>query len=311
MQVFRLMGGPDKVIAFDELPERLTQGFELCKADGFPRHWKEWLGKKENVIKIPPEMDVFTKQVRTFTPIIEKDHYFYLVDWNLRPVVERWDAICDFVKRVVPKDFRLTENLEEMAIPLASNKSDGVSIEPEQVVVIPIPLEFQEKAVKIESVPGGTSRKHSIESMNGKNANMQQVQGLGSDQRTGILQSLSQSEHEELAKVTSSCGTSTEKDELQSLYTRLREEGKDHKDALLALWQSKESSASRGLQQASSGDVDVSKVSHESPQRSSGKQKQVVKCDEAGCSFEAEGSYAKNSVRFHKNKKHPKIAASA
>ncbi len=184
----------------------MTEGFEPCKADGFPRHWKEWLGKRDILIKIPPEMDVFTKQVRKFDPIVETDYFFYLVDWNLRPVVERWENICDFVKRVVPKDFRLKENLEEMALPLAANKTDGVTLEPEDVVIIPIPLEFQEKNVKI---------------------------------------------------------------------------------------------------------ITTKEVDQNVPRRNSEKAKQIVKCDEEGCSFESEGSYAKNSVRMHKNKRHPKVETSA
>lgn len=165
-QVFRLMGMPDKVIAFDELPERFLQGFELCKAEGFPRHWKEWLGKSKNVIKVPPEMDVFTKQVRKFDPIVEEDCFFYLVDWNLGPVVQRWQDICDFVRRVVPKDFRLAEKIDSMALPLASNKTDSVTLEPEDVVVIPIPLEFQEKKDNIVSKPEVDKLKEELESKN-------------------------------------------------------------------------------------------------------------------------------------------------
>lgn len=148
-QVFRIMGMPDTVIAFDELPERLLEGFELCKADAFPRHWKEWVGKLKKITKIPPEKDVFTGQVRRFDPIVEEDAYFYLVDRTLNPVMDKWKDIQDFVRRVVPKDFRLAENLDSMALPLAPNKTDGVTLDPEEVVVIPIPLEFQEKKAKL------------------------------------------------------------------------------------------------------------------------------------------------------------------
>lgn len=153
-QVFRLMGAPDKIIAFDELPARLVKGIELCRADGFPRHWKEWLGKTSSKLRVNPEIDPLTKQVRTYPEIDETDYYFYLIDWNLRPSCEKWDDICDFAKRVVAKDVRLTDKISDMAKPLAPNKTDGISLEPEDVVVIPIPLEFQEKSVKIVSPSG-------------------------------------------------------------------------------------------------------------------------------------------------------------
>lgn len=168
IQVFRLMGMPDKVIAFDELPERLLKGFEMCRADGFPRHWKEWLGKRELLTKIPPEKDPMTGLVRTFEPIREQDSFFYLVDWNLMPVIEKWKEVCDFVKQHVSKDVRLTDKIDDMAKPLAANKTDGVTLEPEEVVVIPIPLEFQEKNVGLLTPSGQEIKKTSSETANCK-----------------------------------------------------------------------------------------------------------------------------------------------
>lgn len=144
MQVFRLMDLPDKVIAFDALPKRLTEGFELCPAEGFPRHWKEWMGKTERVIKVPPERDPITQQVRKFEPIYEKDYFFYLVDWRRGPVEEKWREVCEFVKTHVSKDTRLKENIADMALPLAANKTDSVTLEPEDVPIIQIAAEYQE-----------------------------------------------------------------------------------------------------------------------------------------------------------------------
>lgn len=148
MDVFRLMNMPDRVIAFDQLPKRLLSGFEMCRADGFPKDWKQWLGKKKKLTKIPPEKDMLTGQVRYFDPIIEEDCFFYLVDWTVGPIVERWKEICDFVRQHVPKDFRLMEKIEDMAKPLAANKTDGVTLEVEEVTIIPIPVEFQEIEIK-------------------------------------------------------------------------------------------------------------------------------------------------------------------
>jgi len=138
MHVFRLMGMPDKIIAFDGLPDELVEGFEMLSAEGFPRHWKEWLGKRERIIKVPPERDPITGQIRKYEPIVEQDNYFYVVDWMIRPVVEKWQAICDYVRQNVSKDFRLAERIETMAKPLAPDKVSAISLEPEDVVVIPV-----------------------------------------------------------------------------------------------------------------------------------------------------------------------------
>lgn len=141
MQVLRLMNMPDRVIAFDELPERLLSGLEMCRADGFPRHWKEWVGKKEKITAIPPEKDLLTGAVRRFDPIVEQDYFFYLVDWTIQSNEEKWAEICDYVRQNVNKEFRLMDKIEDMAKPLAGNKSDGVTLEPEEVVIIPLPKE--------------------------------------------------------------------------------------------------------------------------------------------------------------------------
>lgn len=142
IQVFRLMGLPDKIIAFDELPEDLVKGFELCRADAFPKYWKNWMGTKKIVTSITPELNPVTGQRRTFSPIIEEDSYFYLVDWTLKPSVEQWRKIEEYVRRKVSSDFRLTDKLEDMAKPLAANKVDGITLEPDDVVVIPVPKEI-------------------------------------------------------------------------------------------------------------------------------------------------------------------------
>lgn len=156
MQCFRLMGMPDKVIAFDSLPETMMEGFELCRADGFPRHWKQWLGVKEKITKIPPEKDFLTGQVRKFDPIVENDSFFYLVDWTNNPVMERWRDVCDYVRSHVAKETRLKDNLDDMALPLAPDKTSGVTLEPEEVVVIKIIPELISISQAVNQVPRGT-----------------------------------------------------------------------------------------------------------------------------------------------------------
>lgn len=139
MQCFRIMGLPDKIIAFDELPQELVKGFEMIKADGFPRYWKRWLGEKKIVTKIPDEIDPITKKKIEYQPFTEEDSYFYLVDSTIKPSLEQWRRVEEFVRNNVPSDFRLMDRLEDMAKPLAPDKVSGVTLEPEDVVVVPIP----------------------------------------------------------------------------------------------------------------------------------------------------------------------------
>lgn len=141
MQVFRLMGMPDKVIAFDELPEDLVKGFELIKAEAFPKYWKNWMGSKTIVTKIPSVVNPVTGQRQVFEDFKETDSYFYLVDWTVKPVVEKWKRIEEYVRQKVSSEFRLTDKLEAMAKPLANNKVDGITLEPDDVVIIPLPKE--------------------------------------------------------------------------------------------------------------------------------------------------------------------------
>lgn len=148
MQVFRLVGLPDKVIAFDELPEDMVKGFELCRAEGFPKYWKNWMGTKKVIIKIPSELNPVTGERRSFDPIVDEDSFFYLVDWSIKPVVEKWRDIELYVRSNVSPEYRLTDKLEDMAKPLAANKTEGISLEPDDVVVIPIP-----KVVNLVDVP--------------------------------------------------------------------------------------------------------------------------------------------------------------
>ena len=142
MQIFRLMGLPDKIIAFDELPEDMVADFEIIKADGFPRYWKKWMGQKKVTIPIPPDVNPLTGQKKIYEPFVEEDSFFYLVDWNLKPIVQQWKKIEEYVRNHVSSDFRLTDKLEDMAKPLAPDKTSGITLEPDDVVIIPIPKQI-------------------------------------------------------------------------------------------------------------------------------------------------------------------------
>lgn len=143
------MGVPDKVLAFDELPEQFLVGLDMTKADGFPRHWKEWMGKSKRTMRIPPEKNPLTGEVITYKPIEEEDYFFYLIDWNIRSQEDRWKEITAYVKANAPSDMRLPEKLEDIAVALAKDKLEAVSLEPEDVLVISL-LKITKPLVSIE-----------------------------------------------------------------------------------------------------------------------------------------------------------------
>lgn len=157
-QVFRLMGMPDKVIAFDELPKDLLEGLEMFDCSRLPKDWREFIGTRERHIRIAPEIDPFTRQRITFPPLVQKAPYAFLIDWEVNSNKERWQEISNYVKRNAPKDFRLMDKIEDMAKPMAADAHSELTLEPEDVVVVPLPalaVEVPSDAPKIvtESAP--------------------------------------------------------------------------------------------------------------------------------------------------------------
>lgn len=121
MQVFRLVkpGVVDTVIAFDELPEALVANVKRGVCAGFPRHWKEFLGVKANEPAAQP---------------------FYLLDYMSRNSDrERWGEIVSYVKRNVDPSVRMLDKVEAMARPLAQDAYSDLTLEPEEVPIIPLP----------------------------------------------------------------------------------------------------------------------------------------------------------------------------
>lgn len=163
MQVFRLMGMPDKVIAFDELPKEYLEGLEMCDCTKLGRSWREFVGKVERVIKIKPEMDPITRQMLTFPAIKETAPFAYLIDWEINHDKERWGAIVEYVRRNAPvswkqKDstgqevsIKMMDDLEKMAKPLARDAHSELDLEPEDVLIVPLP-----KSGAIEEKEGPT-----------------------------------------------------------------------------------------------------------------------------------------------------------
>lgn len=153
MQVIRLVqtGMVDKVIAFDELPKRLLNGVEMRSPDGLPRHWKTFLGQSERVTPDTAEIHPITRQELKIPGQREVGPFFYVLYYKeINKDIERWQEIAGFVRRVVSLQFRLLDRLEDMSLPLSTDAAGELKLEPEDLetrgALIPIPLEFQEKA---------------------------------------------------------------------------------------------------------------------------------------------------------------------
>ena len=141
MQVMRLVdpGRVDKIIAFDSLPKRLLTGIQTKGLDGFPRYWKAWLkdnGSMHKVKRWNAETQRHDDIEETFTYILN----FKTVNND----TEKWQTISNYVRKAVDLKVRLMDKIEDMAIAFAKDSYSELSIEPEQVPVIPIPLEASE-----------------------------------------------------------------------------------------------------------------------------------------------------------------------
>lgn len=117
MFVIRLVnpGVVDRLIVLDGLPKRYLNGVGTVLPNGLPRHWAKFADK----------------------------HYvlFYLTQNNDK---EKWQEITNFLRRVCDAKIRLLDRIEDMAVPMASDSKEAVSIEPEDIPVIPIPKEFRD-----------------------------------------------------------------------------------------------------------------------------------------------------------------------
>lgn len=150
-QVIRIMDMPDKVIAFDELPEELLAPFEMLNCSKLPRHWRDYIGERERLIKIKPERDPITGQMRTYATVSEKGPFVWVVDRELIPQQEAWSEIESYVKRNAPKNFRLTDPIVDiktgkssMAKKMGADAHSELNLEPEDVIIIPLAKEEKE-----------------------------------------------------------------------------------------------------------------------------------------------------------------------
>lgn len=126
MQVFRLVdpGRVDKVLAFDSLPESMLVGITRGTANGLPTNWTGYLGVKRGDTKAVP---------------------FYVLDFRtLNKDKEKWQEISNYVRRSTDKNFRLMDDLYDMAKPMAADSHSSLELEPEDVLVIPVLTEEEE-----------------------------------------------------------------------------------------------------------------------------------------------------------------------
>lgn len=156
MQVIRLVqtGFVDKVIGFDELPKRLLSGIEMRRPDGLPRHWKSFIGDQTKVTPPSMEKNEVTGKAELVGGGTEVAPFFYVLYYTeINHDKERWQDICNFVRRTVELKFRLLDKIEDMALPLSTDANAELKLEPENMeergAIIPIPLEFQEKTPAI------------------------------------------------------------------------------------------------------------------------------------------------------------------
>lgn len=117
MQIVRLVspGKVDRIMGFDTLPEDLLKGASRRKVfgSGLPRHWANL------------------------------SEYHYCLDYiTTNNDKEIWAKIKSYVMQKVQDGFRVSDHLEEMAKPMALSAKDNLSIEPEDVVIVPLKPEI-------------------------------------------------------------------------------------------------------------------------------------------------------------------------
>lgn len=160
MQCFKLVnaGFVDKVIVFDSLPERLYKNVKTRTCDGFPRSWAKWLseiGSTRKVMKTETTVDLARNYTYKYTPIGDEPCFFVLEYQDINADKESWRYISEFVRMSVGPEVRLREKLEDMALALAPNSTQPLSVEPEDIPVLVLPDEVVKEASSSELVKHG------------------------------------------------------------------------------------------------------------------------------------------------------------
>jgi len=162
MQAFKLVNGGfvDKVIVFNELPERLVKNVRTRAADGFPRAWARWLaeiGSTRPVLKTETSVDLARNWTFKHTPIGKEPCFFVLEYQDINSDKEAWRNIGEYLKSNCGPEVRLKEKIEDMALALAANPTQPLSVEPEDIPVIIVPHETMAEPSHEELIkPGET-----------------------------------------------------------------------------------------------------------------------------------------------------------
>lgn len=148
-QCIKLVNGGfvDKVIVFDSLPERLIKNIKTRAADGFPRSWAKWLvsiGSVRPVYRTETTVDLARNYTFKHTPIGLEPCFFVLDYTDLNADKEIWRNISEYIRQNVGTEVRLKEKIEDMAMALASSPTQSLSIEPEDIPIVPVPHETKE-----------------------------------------------------------------------------------------------------------------------------------------------------------------------
>lgn len=146
MQCFKLVNSDfvDRVLVFDSLPKRFLANVETRAADGFPRAWAKWLASIEStrtVYSTETSVDLARNYTFKKTPMGQEPCFFVLNYLDLNADKQRWREISEYIRMNVGPEVRLKEKLEDMAIALAGNPTLPLSIEPDEVPVLPVPPE--------------------------------------------------------------------------------------------------------------------------------------------------------------------------
>lgn len=138
LQVFRLVdpGRVDRVLAFDSLPVSMLTGIKRGPCNGLPSNWYVYLGVKRGDNNTQP---------------------FYVLDFRtLNKDKEKWQEINNYVRRSTDKNFRLLDNLYDMAKPMAPDSHSSLELDPDDVLVIPVLTDeeaIEEKVInKVEEI---------------------------------------------------------------------------------------------------------------------------------------------------------------
>jgi len=123
MQVFRLVlpGEPDRVIAFDSLPDDLVKNLKRGPLSGFPKYWTKWF-------EAEAKHDFF-----------KESNPFYVLDYIfVNKDKETWGKIQEYCRKMTPDSFRLMDKLELMGKHLAPDSKSELTLDPDDIPIIPL-----------------------------------------------------------------------------------------------------------------------------------------------------------------------------